>query len=397
MISSLYPPNVVGGAEISVEKLATQLAGMGHKVYVLTTGETDRESLRDTGVAVVERRFNNIMSFWEFKHSAFSKRVIFKLIDYFNVLNKAILMRVIQDIQPDVIHANNIYGISPVVWQVAYYSKVPLVQTLRDYYFVCPKANLMRHGLATCSNPLFVCKLFRLFYRRQSRSVTALTAPSSYTLKQFVDERYFENAIQETIYNAIDIEPKRFEALSALRTVSRPDNGAFNVVFVGSLIESKGVRVLLKAIDKVDSSFVFHFAGKGRLLPEVEEFARCHDNIVIHGFLSEDKLNRLLSEMDVLVCPSIWPEPFGRVVLDAYKSCLPVICTNSGGLPELVIDNVTGLIVEPNNAGQLAQAIIEIKGWEWSEDRVRAMEKNLERFSIAFQANQFVELYKQII
>ena len=58
------------------------------------------------------------------------------------------------------------------------------------------------------------------------------------------------------------------------------------------------------------------------------------------GFLNEQQVSQLLQSADVLLCPSLWEEPFGRVVLDAYKNAMPVICSNMGALPELVEDQI---------------------------------------------------------
>lgn len=65
----------------------------------------------------------------------------------------------------------------------------------------------------------------------------------------------------------------------------------------------------------------------------------------------------LMSAFDILVCLSTLPEPFSMVVLEAMEKSIPVIAASHGGLMEIVVDGVTGLLFEPNNAESLANAI----------------------------------------
>lgn len=59
----------------------------------------------------------------------------------------------------------------------------------------------------------------------------------------------------------------------------------------------------------------------------------------------------------MLVCPSLWNEPFGRVILDAYKSGLPVIASRIGALPEIVQEGKTGILVNPGVSDELKNAM----------------------------------------
>ena len=394
IVNSLYPPFIIGGAEVSSQKLAVELAGAGNEVSVLATGTENIDEELD-GVKVYRRRFSNIMSFWGFKHSTMVKRLVYKIIDIYNPLNRKTAIDVIQKVSPDVIHTNTIYGISPVIWDCAYSLRIPVVQTVRDYYLMCPKANLMARNGESCETPNLVCRGSRAFHRNKSKMVSAVTAPSEYTLERFLDDGYFENSIKKVIYNAIDYDHAKFLKLAEQRMKSKRD--PMHVVYVGSFIETKGIRVLLEAIHLCPDDIVFHFAGKGRLLQEIQKLAEENKNIMIEGFLDEEALDGLMRGMDLLVCPSIWAEPFGRVIIDAYKSCVPVIGTRCGGIPELIEDKVTGLIVEPNSAEALADAICYMKERKMTDSMVIAMENKLEEFSLEVQREQFESLYKEAI
>ena len=127
--------------------------------------------------------------------------------------------------------------------------------------------------------------------------------------------------------------------------------------------------------------------------------AASNPNVILHGFLKEEKLNELLEQMDILVCPSIWGEPFGRVIIDAYKSCVPVVATNCGGLPELIENGVTGMLVKPNSASEILSAIQKFigGGGTGTPSTVSAIREKLEDFSIVAQGEHFEQLFEEII
>ena len=167
------------------------------------------------------------------------------------------------------------------------------------------------------------------------------------------------------------------------------------MIYIGSFIETKGIRVLLEAIKRCPYHIVFHFAGKGRLEDSIRKMADSHKNICLHGFLKEEELNKLLSQMDILVCPSVWAEPFGRVIIDGYKACVPAIVSDIGGMPELVEDGITGLIVTPGSPDDLAQAIIAESKKKMTVKRIDAIWNKLQHFSITKQGDKFMEIYKK--
>lgn len=81
------------------------------------------------------------------------------------------------------------------------------------------------------------------------------------------------------------------------------------------------------------------------------------DFIISTGWLNQDELSRLYLETDICVVPSIWPEPFGIVALEAMAAGKPVIATNVGGLKTIVRDNETGFLIPPMDPDILAQKL----------------------------------------
>lgn len=133
------------------------------------------------------------------------------------------------------------------------------------------------------------------------------------------------------------------------------------VLFVGRLAEKKGVTYLIEAMKAVDGKLVI--VGKGNLEQELKEQAsEQKDKIAFWGPKTHKELKEIYASADVFVAPSITAkdgdkEGFGLVFLEAMASGLPVVGSNSGGIPEVVIDGKNGLLTEEKNVADIAKKL----------------------------------------
>ena len=82
------------------------------------------------------------------------------------------------------------------------------------------------------------------------------------------------------------------------------------------------------------------------------------NHVVFTGFQKDIK--SYVTDLDILVVPSIWDEPFGRTALEGMALGLPVIATRVGGLPEVIEDGSSGLLFEKNDIEAMAQAMVRL-------------------------------------
>lgn len=101
-----------------------------------------------------------------------------------------------------------------------------------------------------------------------------------------------------------------------------------------------------------------------------------------------------LKQCDVVVAPSLWDEPFGRIILDAYKAACPVIITDRGGMPEVVEDSKTGLILKSENDSELQDAIEYFLDRDNIKKMIPNIANQLHRYGIEDQVSTFTELYQ---
>ncbi len=167
------------------------------------------------------------------------------------------------------------------------------------------------------------------------------------------------------IHNGIPISPPvppggRDDALSVLKQTLGLSGGPV-VGSVGRLSRVKGYHDLVAAFPAVLSRHPqahLLIVGDGGEREELESLAaRCgiSENTVFTGFQSD--VAPYFSLLDIFVLPSTWQEPFGLVLIEAMAAYLPVVATSVGGVPEIVLDGETGLLVKPNRPDELAAAV----------------------------------------
>jgi len=171
----------------------------------------------------------------------------------------------------------------------------------------------------------------------------------------------------EVVLNAVNVA--RFRAAgtedrSALRRRLQIPADVPVVCAAASLIPEKGITYLLQAAKLVLGLYpqaMFVIAGDGRLSAALQEEARelqISDHVRFLGLLSD--LSGVMAAADVLVVPSIWQEPAGLVVIEGMASGRPVVATRVGGIPEYIEDGVSGILVAPRSAEQIAAEVIRL-------------------------------------
>lgn len=130
-------------------------------------------------------------------------------------------------------------------------------------------------------------------------------------------------------------------------------------LFLGRLIESKGIRTLLEAWKQLGTSAApkLVIAGEGELEGEVREAAERNRQISVVGLVKGEEKRNLLRRCRGLIAPSIWKEPLGLVAYEAFEFGKPVIATLGGGFESTVQDRVTGRLFTPGDASALAAAV----------------------------------------
>jgi glycosyltransferase involved in cell wall biosynthesis len=133
------------------------------------------------------------------------------------------------------------------------------------------------------------------------------------------------------------------------------------VVFAGRVIPAKGVAVLVRAAREVDAEFVV--CGEGWQLASMRKLARrlgVDGRIDFRGWLNPEQLGEEFAQASIVALPSLWPEPFGLVGIEAFAAGRPVVASATGGVEDWLDHGVSGLRVRPGDAAALARALNEL-------------------------------------
>jgi starch synthase len=174
------------------------------------------------------------------------------------------------------------------------------------------------------------------------------------------------------------------------------------VLFVGRITKQKGLSTLLEAAPELEGAQLVLAAGAPdteELARETEEAVAALDDVVwIEQMLPKPDVIELLSHARVFVCPSIY-EPLGIVNLEAMACETAVVASRVGGIPEVVVDGETGLLVPPADPDALATAINELVADSGRAGRMgeAGRRRAVEEFGWDRIAEQTVELYRSLV
>lgn len=402
-----FPPHSLGGAEIYAYNLAKELA-KSHEVVVFHAINDLKSREYEVQVRSVEgfvvSTINNTR-----KHCTSFER------HYRNEMIAEKFGELLDEVKPDVVHIGHLVELSVTLVQEAKNRMIPVVFTLHDFWLFCPLGQLLKPDLTLCHGPqiaecskcvapqlattkglrkifhliqrvvpnfqerLGVQKILSVLYRhyaklRLSRNenshvpiqartveiqqmcamVDMFIAPSRFLLEKCIE---FGISKHKLIYcdNGFDIRP--------FSGVTRKPSNKIRFGYIGTLIPSKGLHVLLEAFNGMNSEHAeLHIHGYYSTFHlGYEDYpdslkALCSKNTVYWGGKYKNvEVAKLLAEIDVLVVPSIWYENSPLTIHEAFLARVPVIASNIGGMAELVKDEVNGLHFQVGNASDLVR------------------------------------------
>lgn len=350
-LNSLYSPLIEGGAEISMKLIVEGIQSRGHEVIVLTMmPEKGLKKENIDGVTVYRAGLHN--SYWPYSTGKQNKlsRLAWHAKDQSNASMAKVVKEIVELEKPDLVCCHNLAGWSAGVWEPIHEAGIPIVQVLHDLYLLCPNSNMFKNE-QTCKTQCLSCTLLRNNHPKKSKQVSAVVGISNNILQRFVDFDYFENASKHIIYNTRTIDNP------SPRAARKPDQP---IVFgyLGTLSRVKGINWMIEQFKKLSIPASLKIAGKGEenYENELTELARGTD-IEFVGYVNSTEF---LSQIDVLIVPSLWEEPLGMVAIEALANHVPVIANKRGGLQETVQDDINGLYCYDKNPDSLGEAMLKL-------------------------------------
>ncbi len=198
----------------------------------------------------------------------------------------------------------------------------------------------------------------------------------------------------KVVHNGVDPPAEMPNRLDARKRLGLPDDGIAIGLF-SQLVEHKGALDFVQAAHQAaedDPKLFFVIAGHGpesfvnRLRGAIASGAGSDR---IHLVPAQSEIWPLLAAVDSAAITTLWPDPLPRVVMEAMAVGLPVIGYTGGGVPEMVVDGVTGILCTPGDVDSLAMAMQQIAADE--KGRLRLGEAGRDRARQLFSENRHVD------
>ena len=400
----------MAGTEIYTYQVSRELSRRGNDVYVLYP-----VFAKNSFIYFVNKRFRKKLKLYEI-FMPFTRRIEKQMRlthSYFDKVVEELFGKVIDEIKPDVIQFQHLMFLSINLLKIAREKGIPTFLTLHDYWFICPRTQFLKYDYIPCvkrdgncllcwingeserlveylsqypfllferiykkllkilllklNNKVNVKGLKLLLKKYLIKYVDILIAPSNFSRNVFIKCGIPQDKIicSDNGYNLespskIDIDKMR-----------KKQRNKIILGFIGSSFRHKGIDVLIEAFNKLNSrNSELRLYGKLKYrYKELRRKCKGNDNIKFMGEFKD--VRTPLSEIDMLVIPSIWWETSSLVIKEAFLSKTPVIASKIGALPEFVEDGKNGILFEPRNIKNLTEKMNEISSSPYIIDKFR--------------------------
>lgn len=238
--------------------------------------------------------------------------------------------------------------------------------------------------------------LQRLVKKMLLRRYNKVLCVSDFVLKCLEAEDVWRNL--HTCTHFINTERFRPDDLSRARLRNELDVAdRFVILVVTQLVDWKGVDVVLRALGRLPSRVVAWIVGDGpdaRRLTDLCKTLGIDARVRFFGYQMD--VSSYMQAADCLVCPTIWAEAAGLVILEGLACRLPVIASAVGGIPEFVEDRRTGFLFPPGDDAQLAENIRRLESDPEVCRRMGSEARSVmvERFSTEKRLHEYLDLYR---
>lgn len=399
-----YPPDKVGGAELYTQAVSRALVQRGHTVAVFY-----RRDAPGRGLACCQENGVQVYAVWDGIAGAAHRF----LLTFGNRFIHQAFRQVLEAFQPDIVHIQHLMGLPVSLVDEARQRALPVVITLRDYWWVCANAQLLtNYSEEICDGPREYwncarCALARVGHPRMAVASPLLVPLLSWRnrlLRRAVEMAYLLIAPTEFVrcwYVSYGFPKERTVLLShgleypAGTTRERRFSGdGIRFLYVGGLSWQKGVHTLIEAFAGIRGNAELWIAGDESADPAYVSHLQtlAGPNVRFLGRLDREAVWTAMAWADMVVVPSLWYEAYSFLISEAFAAGLPVLASRLGALADRVRDGVDGLLLPPGDVAAWRAAIQRLIDDPDLLPRLRAnvrppmtMEEHVEQLEVLYE------------
>jgi glycosyltransferase involved in cell wall biosynthesis len=356
-----YPPVGGGGAAVS-SALNRELAALGHRVRVVTSGMKDLASMESIAGVEIHR-----FACWRrHRHYTTTPELLTTLLPAYRLA--AALIRAER---PDIIHVHFALPSGIVAYQLSKQFNIPYVLTAHgsDIPGYNPDRFTWSHRIA------------RPLWKRLVRRAAVVTSPSHFLARLMRKQIDIPVHVVRNGYNATPRQGRDRRKL---------------VLVVARLFPRKGVQHFLQAVSGMPADWEYLVVGDGPYMTALRaQAAELASPVRFAGYIDQSELIGLYEEASIFVFPSI-QENFPMVLLEAMAAGCAVITTDAEGCAEVVGDS--GIVIEKSNSLEIRRALVQLMGGEALRNQLSAQaEERVKQFRWVRIAAQFTEIFQSVL
>jgi N-acetyl-alpha-D-glucosaminyl L-malate synthase BshA len=301
------------------------------------------------------------------------------------------LRRIIKEEKIDLLHAHVWNPAScRYAFSAASSRKIPIVTTEHDPF----KLSLIKN-------------IFKKNSLKKTKTVVTVSAANQKVLKELYPEFkgkfvVIPNGIDTTWWHSQFLRFTDLDRKKIKEELFLANENSLIIISVAELHERKGLKYLIEAIPEVSAKFPnikLVIVGEGPERNELEKLVKklgIENHVTLTG--RQKEIPKLLKCADIFVLPSR-REAFGLVILEAMITGLPVIASATGGIPEIITDKKTGILVEPKNSAEISAALIDLIAHPEKRQKLSAAGEKLvhEKFEAKKMAEEYEKIYEEYL
>ncbi len=391
-INTFYYPNMAGGAEFFLKDLVEILKSR-HECAIFSIYDMKNNE----GKQNIQIDFYNDVKIYKSSSGAYSldarrnasgspfTKICNKILDINNPVALGNFRKVLAEFQPDIIHSQNVLGIGPKAWKIAYEKGIPCVLTVHD---------LLAMDSAQAANPIlyFPHRIIQYYYQRYSKYLSAVVTPSEMMYNRVARLHFSSLEKLHYISNGTKINS---DVAKIIQEKKNRRNEITCFIYAGALLKHKGILKLIEAFSSIkDDKIQLTVCGKGALEKEIRTKIQSDTRIQYKGWLNTKELNAVFLQQDVLIAPSLIDESFGLTIIEGAKYGLPSIGSNRGGIKETIDKTGFGETYPSDDVSALRKKIIDFSSFSYREQFFQAILEHIHDYSLDKMADAYEQLYK---
>jgi len=350
-LTSVYAPYGIGGAERVVQTLAEAQAADGWTVGVAHLVPKPVLHHQLNGVDVLPLAHRNPLWIEDSGRRSGPVRKVNKIATIHNIFTATDFATLLDSFRPNILHTHSMAELTPWMWTAAQRRSIPIVHTLHDFDLMCIRTTLFKDGRA-CVPRHLSCMLLSGMKATCHRAIAQVVGVSRSILDIHRQHGLFAHlsaTAQHVIWNPVSEDWSN-------RHVGHNRNITFG--FLGRLVPEKGIDILLDACRRLGpGAWQLRIGG---LAPAGDASLRARAAGLPIRFDGYVRPSTFLSQIDVLLAPTIWSEPFGLAIVEAFAAGVPVLGSDLGGVGEIIRAVDPSWLVPPGDVVALATRMADI-------------------------------------